>query len=96
MGRQHQEMDMPGVHQDPEGNGEQGKMEKISCKIICGAPTTLAVKGLMLIVMQDPAFCIPSKNLSNDSFTSTSTKESCSTNDDWAQNFSQLTNKLHG
>ena len=24
---------------------ENGKMEKIGCEIICGAPTTLAVKG---------------------------------------------------
>ena len=24
---------------------ENGKMEKTGCKIICGAPTTLAVKG---------------------------------------------------
>ena len=28
VGRQHQEMDRPGVRQVPEGNGEQGKMEK--------------------------------------------------------------------
>ena len=34
-----------------EGNGEQGKMEKTGCKIICGAPTTLAVKGLMMMMM---------------------------------------------
>ena len=27
---------------------ENGKMEKTGCKIICGAPTTLAVKGLMM------------------------------------------------
>ena len=26
-------------------------MEKTGCKIICGAPTTLAVKGLMMIMM---------------------------------------------
>ena len=43
MGRQHQEMDRPGVKQVPEGSGEQGKM-------ICGAPTTLAVKGLMMMM----------------------------------------------
>ena len=49
MGRQHQGMDGPGVCQIPEGSGEQGKMEKPGCKIICGAPTTLAVKGLMII-----------------------------------------------
>ena len=33
----------PGVRQVPEGSGEPGKMEKTSCEIICGAPTTLAV-----------------------------------------------------
>ena len=44
VGRQHQEMDRPGVRQVPEGSGEQGKMEKTGCEIICGAPTTLAVK----------------------------------------------------
>ena len=51
MGRQHQGMDRPGVRQVPEGSGEQGKMQKTGCKIICGAPTTLAVKGLMMIMM---------------------------------------------
>ena len=45
VGRQHQGMDRPGVRQVPEGNGKEGKMEDISCEIICGAPTTLAVKG---------------------------------------------------
>ena len=44
VGRQHQGMDRPGVRQVPEGNGEQGKMEKTGCEIICGAPMTLAVK----------------------------------------------------
>ena len=39
-----------GVRQVPEGSGEQGKMEKTGCKIICGAPTTLAVKGLMMMM----------------------------------------------
>ena len=37
VGRQHQEMDRPGVWQIPEGSGEQGKMEKTGCEIICGA-----------------------------------------------------------
>ena len=45
VGRQHQEMDRPGVCQVPEGSGEHGKMEETGCEIICGAPTTLAVKG---------------------------------------------------
>ena len=44
-GRQHQGMDRPGVRKVPEGSGEQGKMEETGCEIICGAPTTLAVKG---------------------------------------------------
>ena len=51
VGRQHQGMHRPGVCQVPEGSGEQGKMERTGCKIICGAPTTLAVKGLMMIMM---------------------------------------------
>ena len=50
-GRQHQGMDRPGVQQVPEGSVEQGKMEKTGCKIVCGALTTLAVKGLMMMVM---------------------------------------------
>ena len=45
VGRQHQGMDRPRVHQVPEGSGEHGKMEETGCKIICGAPTTLMVKG---------------------------------------------------
>ena len=49
MGRQHQGMDRPGVHQVSDGSGEQGKMEKTGCEIICGAPTTLAVKELMMM-----------------------------------------------
>ena len=51
VGRQHQGMNRPGVRQVPEGSEEQGKMEKTGCKIICGAPTTLAVKGLMMMMM---------------------------------------------
>ena len=38
-------MGRPGVRQVPEGSGEQGKMEETGCEIICGASTTLAVKG---------------------------------------------------
>ena len=49
VGRQHRGMDRPGVHQVPEGSGEQGNMEKTGCEIIC-APTTLAVKGQMMMV----------------------------------------------
>ena len=45
VGRQRQGMDRPGVRQVPEGGGEQGNMEETGCEIICGAQTTLAVKG---------------------------------------------------
>ena len=45
VGRQHQGMDRLGVRQVSEGGGQQGKVEETGCKIICGAPTTLAVKG---------------------------------------------------
>ena len=51
VGRQHQGMDRPGVHQVTNGSGEQGKMEKTGWKIICGAPVTLAVKGLLVMMM---------------------------------------------
>ena len=44
MGRQHQGMNRPGVHQVPGGSGVQGKMEETGCEIICGAPTTIADK----------------------------------------------------
>ena len=50
MGRQHQGIDRLGVRQVPEGSGEQGKMEKTGCKIICGALTTFVVKGLMMMI----------------------------------------------
>ena len=51
VGRQRKGLDRPGVRQVPEGSGEQGQMQKTGCKIICGAPTTLAVKELMMMMM---------------------------------------------
>ena len=39
--RQHQGMDRPGVHQVPEGSGEQGKLEETGCEIMCGTPNEL-------------------------------------------------------
>ena len=53
VGRQHQGMDRPGVRQVPEGSGKQRKMEETGCKTICGAPTTLAVKALMTMMMYE-------------------------------------------
>ena len=54
MGRQHQGMDRPGVWQVPEGSREQKKMEETGCEIICGALTTLVVKGQMMMKMNTP------------------------------------------
>ena len=45
VGKQHQGTDRPGVRQVSEGSGKQRKMEETSCKVICGAQTTLVVKG---------------------------------------------------
>ena len=33
-------MDRPGARQAPEGEGDQRKMEKTGCGVICGAPTS--------------------------------------------------------
>ena len=45
VGRQHQRIDRPGVRQVSEGSVEERKMEETGCEVICGAATTLAVKG---------------------------------------------------
>ena len=45
VGKLRQGMDRPGVCKVPEDSGEQRKMEETGCKIICGAPTTLTLKG---------------------------------------------------
>ena len=44
VGRQHQGIDRPRVRQVPEGSGEQGKMEKTGCEVICGAQMTPVFK----------------------------------------------------
>ena len=46
-------MDKPGDWQVSEGSGEQGKMEETGSKIICGAPTTLTLKRLMMMMLMD-------------------------------------------
>ena len=45
VGKQHQGMERSGVLKVPEGSGEQRKMDETGCGLICGAPTTLVVKG---------------------------------------------------
>ena len=44
MGRQHQEMDRPGIRQVLDGSREQGRMEETGCEIICDTLATPAVK----------------------------------------------------
>ena len=56
VGRQHQGMDRPGVHQVTEANGEQETMEETGCEISCGAPTTLAVKEYMIMTSMGEIF----------------------------------------
>ena len=62
-------MDRPGVRQVPVGSGEQRKMEETDCEIVCGAPTTLAVKGqmvmtmMMMMMMMMKSMCIASINV---------------------------------
>ena len=48
VGRQHQGMDKLGVRKVLEGSEEQEKkMEETGCEVMCGAPTTIAVYGLI-------------------------------------------------
>ena len=47
------------VRQVPEGDGEQRKMEETGSEIIFGAPTTLAVKELMMMMMWQGDLCSP-------------------------------------
>ena len=46
LGIKYQGMDMNGVWRFPEDKGRQGKVERYCCNVVCGAPTTLKVKGL--------------------------------------------------
>ena len=62
VGRQHQGMDRPRIHQVPECSGEQGKLEEAGCEIICGAPMTLVVKGQMMMIMIMNRICTVSMN----------------------------------
>ena len=39
-------MNRNGVWRFPEGSGRQGRVERYSCNVICGAPTTSEVKRL--------------------------------------------------
>ena len=55
VGRQHWGMDKPGVCQVPESSEEQRKMEETDCELICRAPTTLTVKGWVILNALLPA-----------------------------------------
>ena len=61
VGRQHQGMDRPGVRQVPEGSEERWQMEETGCEIICDVPTTLAVKGYMMMIMNGLTWSIPTQ-----------------------------------
>ena len=52
------------------------KMEKTGCKIICGAPTTLVVKELMMMMMMIHLKCAMSDGL-EEMDTKTSNETSC-------------------
>ena len=45
VGRQHQGMDRCGVAKSQRAVENREEMEETVCEIICGAPTTLAIKG---------------------------------------------------
>ena len=47
VGRQHHRMDRSGVCQVPEASGEENKMGETGFEVLCGAPTTPMVKGLV-------------------------------------------------
>ena len=47
------------VRQVPEGDGEQRKMKETGSEIFFGAPTTLAVKELMMMMMWQGDLCSP-------------------------------------
>ena len=62
VGRQYQGMNRSNSP-SPRGQWIIEKMEETGCKIICGAPTTLAVKGqmmmMMMLMMKMMMYCLP-------------------------------------
>ena len=57
VGRQYQGMNRSNSP-SPRGQWIIEKMEETGCKIICGAPTTLAVKGQMMMMMVVVGVCL--------------------------------------
>ena len=53
MGRPHQGMDRPGVHQVAVGSGELRKMEETGCEIVCDAQTTCVFWGQVKLKARD-------------------------------------------
>ena len=49
VGRQHQEVDRPGVRRVPEGIGEQSNVGETCCEVICGAPMIPVVWEKMMV-----------------------------------------------
>ena len=52
MAGQHHRVDRPGLQRDTKGGRRQAEVETTSCEVIGGAPTTLLVKGLLLLLMK--------------------------------------------
>ena len=51
MGGQHRRVDRPGLPRDTKGGRRHSEAETTGWKVIGGAPTTLRVKGLMMMMM---------------------------------------------
>ena len=51
MGGQHKRVDTPGLLINAKGGRRYEEMETVGCKVIGGAPTTLRVTGLMMMMM---------------------------------------------
>ena len=50
MGGHHQRVDRPGLLRDTKGGRRQEEVETAGCEFIGGAPKTLRVKGLMIMM----------------------------------------------
>ena len=51
MGGQHQRVDRPGLLRDTKGGRRQAEVETPGCEVIRGAPTTLRVTRLMMMIL---------------------------------------------
>ena len=59
MGGEHQKVDRPVLLRDTKGGRRHADVDTAGCEVICGTPTTLRVKRLMMTMM------MMMKNVSN-------------------------------